>query len=107
LLAGLGGGTLVLSGVNNFFDNLTAGRGFIAFSAIVFGKWTPVGTALATFLFGFIDAVQLRLQALSIKVVPYQFFLALPYITTMFALAIIGSARGPSASGIPYSREGH
>ncbi|WP_446697794.1 ABC transporter permease subunit, partial [Acetomicrobium sp. S15 = DSM 107314] len=52
LLAGLGGAAVTLTGINTFYDNITAGRGFIAFAAIVFGKWNPVGTALATLLFG-------------------------------------------------------
>ena len=105
VLAGFGGGVLILGGLNTFFDNATAGRGFIAFSAIVFGRWAPLAAAASTILFGFFDALQLRLQAISGNVVPYQLFLMLPYAITLLALLWVGSSNGPSASGVPYARE--
>ncbi len=105
VLAGFGGAALVLGGLNLFYDNVTAGRGFIAFAAIVFGRWAPIPVALATLLFGFFDALQLRLQALSGVHVPYQLFLVLPYVVTLVALWLVGSAKGPSANGKPYARE--
>ncbi|KUO49405.1 MAG: hypothetical protein APF76_08515 [Desulfitibacter sp. BRH_c19] len=105
VLAGLGGAAITLGGINTFYDNITAGRGFIAFAAIVFGKWTPVGTALATLLFGMGDALQLRLQAFNIQAIPYQFFLMLPYLITLVALVFMGPSKGPAASGVPYARE--
>lgn len=105
LIAGIGGATLILSGLNNFFDDITSGKGFIAFSAIVFGKWMPLPVVLATLLFGFFDAFQLRLQALGGSIVPYQLFLVLPYATTLVALWIVGASKGPAASGSAYSRE--
>lgn len=105
ILGGMGGAALVLGGLNLFYDNVTAGRGFIAFAAIVFGRWKPPLVALATLLFGFFDALQLRLQASTSNVIPYQFFLMLPYVVTLIALWIVGSASGPAASGKPYTRE--
>ncbi|MGI9952642.1 ABC transporter permease [Moorellaceae bacterium AZ2] len=105
LAAGLGGAAITLSGINTFYDNITAGRGFIAFAAIVFGKWTPLGTALATFIFGTGEALQLRLQAFNLQL-PYQFFLMLPYALTLIALIFfMGPARGPAASGVPYVKD--
>jgi ABC-type uncharacterized transport system permease subunit len=105
MLAGIGGGTMVLGNLNLFYDNVTAGRGYIAFAAIVFGRWAPVATALTTVMFGFFDALQLRLQSMSGNSLPYQIFVALPYIVTLLALLLVGSAKGPSASGKPYARE--
>lgn len=105
VLAGIGGGTLVLGNLNLFYDNVTAGRGYIAFAAIVFGRYRPAATALTTLMFGFFDALQLRLQSFGGNAVPYQLFVALPYIVTLIALLIVGSAKGPSASGKAYSRE--
>jgi ABC-type uncharacterized transport system permease subunit len=106
LLAGLGGAAVTLTGINTFYDNITAGRGFIAFAAIVFGKWNPVGTALATLLFGAGDAFQLRLQALGFKL-PYQFFLMLPYVLTLLVLVFfMGPSKGPVASGQAYVKGG-
>lgn len=105
MMAGIGGAALILGGLNLFYDNITSGRGFIAFAAIIFGRWAPVATALTTLLFGFFDALQLRLQAMSTNELPYQIFLVLPYVVTLLALWLVGSARGPSASGKPYARE--
>ena len=104
-LAGLGGAYLTLVLVPYYQDNLTAGRGFIAFAAIVFGKWTPVGTFLACLLFGAADALQLRIQGSGLAI-PYQFMLMLPYVVTLLALlGFVGRAVGPATSGVPYSPE--
>lgn len=105
MLAGVGGSALILGNLNMFYDNVTAGRGYIAFAAIVFGRWKPAATALTTLMFGFFDALQLRLQSISGNTVPYQLFVVLPYVVTLVALLIVGSAKGPSASGKAYSRE--
>lgn len=105
LLAGLGGAAVTLSGINTFYDNITAGRGFIAFAAVVFGKWTAGGTALAALLFGLGDALQLQLQAFNVQW-PSQFFLMMPYLITLSALIFfMGPAKGPAASGQPYVKE--
>lgn len=86
-------------------ENMTAGRGFIAYTAIVFGKWQPVGVAIGTLLFGAADALQLRIQAINPNI-PYQFLIAFPYIVTMVALiSIVGKASWPASYGNPFRRE--
>ncbi|WP_176728946.1 ATP-binding cassette domain-containing protein [Thermogemmatispora onikobensis] len=106
-LAGAGGAALVsASGVNAFQENMTAGRGYVAFAAIVFGRWHPLGILLGVLLFGFGDALQIRLQAYGVNV-PYQLLETLPYVITLLALMLLmRNARGPAASGQPYSTEG-
>ena len=101
LLAALGGAILSIGYLNTFQEGMTAGRGFIAFSAIIFGQYTPLGTLLASLLFGFTDALQLRIQAFGI-LIPYQFLVVLPYIVTLLALFVAGRSKGPAASGAPY-----
>ena len=101
ILAALGGALLSIGYLNTFQEGLTAGRGFIAFSAIIFGRYTPLGTLLASLLFGFTDALQLRIQAFGI-LIPYQFLVVLPYIVTLLALFVAGRSKGPAASGAPY-----
>jgi ABC-type uncharacterized transport system permease subunit len=103
-LAGLGGAYLSVAYMNKFLDNMVAGRGFIALAAVIFGKWKPQGVMWACLLFGFADALQLRLQALGFKI-PYQFLIMLPYVLTLVALAgIVGKTIGPAANGQPYRR---
>lgn len=109
------GGVVLSIGYNNtFIENMTAGRGFIAFSAIVLGKWTAFGSLFASLLFGFADAMQLRIQAgifeplfgaLGIENIPYQFPVMLPYVVTLLALFFIGKMSWPAAAAIPYDRE--
>jgi ABC-type uncharacterized transport system permease subunit len=104
-LAGIGGGLLALAGLGFFTQNMTAGRGFIALAAVVFGRWQPFGTAAAVLLFAVADAFQIRAQALGIDV-PYQFLVILPYIVTLLALALFQRRmRPPSALGIDYRAE--
>ena len=113
-MAAVGGAVLSIGHNSTFIENMTAGRGFIAFSAIVFGKWTPIGTMLASLLFGFADALQLRIQsgilaplygAVGIEEIPYQFAVMMPYVVTLLALFFIGRMHWPSAAAIPYRRE--
>ncbi len=101
IFAAVGGAMLSIGYLNTFQEGLTAGRGFIAFSAIIFGRYTPLGTMLASLLFGFTDALQLRIQAFGI-LIPYQFLVVLPYIVTLLALFVAGRSKGPAASGVPY-----
>jgi ABC-type uncharacterized transport system permease subunit len=101
VMAALGGAALSIGYLNSFQEGMTAGRGFIAFSAIIFGRYAPIGTMLASLLFGFADALQLRIQAFGVKV-PYQFLVMLPYIVTLLALFWAGRFNAPKASGVPY-----
>lgn len=106
LMAGLAGAFLSIGQLNTFQENMSAGRGFIAYTAIIFGKWEPGGIMLGTLLFGLADALQLRIQALNLPI-PYQFLVAFPYIVTLLALVLfVGKATWPAASGQPFKREG-
>jgi ABC-type uncharacterized transport system permease subunit len=105
-MSGLAGAFLSIGLLGAFQENMTAGRGFIAYTAIVFGKWQPGGVALGTLLFGAADALQLRIMAINPNI-PYQFLIALPYIITLIALVfVVGKASWPAASGTPFKREG-
>lgn len=89
-----------------FMDNISAGRGFIALAAVIFGKWNPKGVLFASVIFAFADALQLRLQSLGFQI-PYQFLVMLPYVLTVVALAgVVGRSKGPAALGKAYSKEG-
>ncbi|GAB6087824.1 ABC transporter permease [Alkaliphilus crotonatoxidans] len=102
MLAGIAGASLSLGDLNVFVKEMTAGRGFIALAAMIFGKWTPFGAMGAALLFGFADALQMRLQGIGI---PSQFIQMIPYIFTMIALAgFVGKATPPAASGQPYDK---
>jgi ABC-type uncharacterized transport system permease subunit len=98
-LAGLGGAFLALN-THQFVKNMSAGRGFIALAAMIFGKWNPLGALAACLLFGYAEAVQMGLQG---REVPTQFVQMIPYVLTMVALVgVIGRARPPAAIGKPY-----
>ncbi|MET0520185.1 MAG: ABC transporter permease [Burkholderiaceae bacterium] len=112
LLCGLAGSYLVLAQNANFSPNMTAGRGFIALAAMIFGKWKPLPTMFACLLFGFLDALAIRLQGVSLPAglgggeVPVQLIQALPYLLTVVLLAgFIGQALAPKALGRPYIKE--
>lgn len=109
LLCGLAGCYLVLAQSASFVPNMTAGRGFMALAALIFGKWRPAGALWACLLFGFLDAVAIRLQGVSLPVVgevPVQWIQALPYGLTVVLLAgFIGKAVAPKALGTPYVKE--
>ena len=108
-LCGLAGAYLVLAQSASFSPNMTAGRGFMALAALIFGRWHPVGALWACLLFGFLDAAAIRLQGVplpGIGEVPVQAIQALPYVLTVVLLAgFIGKAVAPQALGRPYSRE--
>ncbi len=100
LCGGLAGGTLVLAQVGTFAEGMSAGRGFVAIAIVALGRWNPVGAALASLLFGMASALQFLFQALSLDI-PYQIFLALPYILTLLALALAsGRYAAPAALGM-------
>ena len=106
-LGGLAGANLTLEQVGSFSENMTSGRGFIALAANIFGRWTPVGSYLASLLFGFAEAIEIRMQSFSSVIqIPVQFFLMLPYILVVIVLAgFMGRAVGPAAVGKPYEKE--
>lgn len=104
-LAGMGGATLSIFLSSSFSRNMTAGRGFMALAALIFGKWKPVPTALACLLFGLADALQIQLQGVKLgKIeIPVQFIQILPYIVTILVLAgLVGQARAPKALGTSF-----
>ncbi len=108
VLSALAGCSLVLALNPQFIPNMTAGRGYMALAAMIFGKWHPVGAMLACVLFGFLDALSIRLQGASIGgvSVPVQAIQALPYVLTVVLLAgFIGRAYAPKALGVPYVKE--
>ena len=88
---------------------MSAGKGYLALAAMIFGKWKPVPTLLACLLFGFVDALQLRLQGFEfpfIGEIPVQFTIMLPYVLTVVILAgFVGKIQAPRASGIPYEKD--
>ena len=98
-MAGLAGATLVLAQAGTFVEGMSAGRGFIAIAVVVLGRWHPLGVAAGAAMFGAAAALQFLLQALELSL-PYQAFLALPYVLTLAALAgVAGRARPPAALG--------
>ncbi len=104
-LAGLSGAYLSIGLLNYFSTNMTGGRGFIAYTAIVFGRWQPIGVMLASLLFGTADALQLRMQGLGLNV-PSQFLVSLPYVVTLIALVVfVGRGGAPAAYALPWRRE--
>jgi simple sugar transport system permease protein len=104
LLAGLGGAYLSIGQNSLFTRNMTAGRGFIALAALIFGKWHPVGAFLACLLFGLADATAIRMQG--VVQVPVEFIQIIPYVLTLVVLAgFIGRATPPRAIGVPYMKE--
>ena len=101
-IAGLGGAYFTLGSLGNFQKEMTAGAGFIALAAVIFGRWDPIRATLAALLFGFASNLQNVLGAIG-SPVPSEFMLMLPYIVTIFAVAgLVGQSRGPAASGKPY-----
>lgn len=104
-LAGLGGAYLTLVHIKFFTEGISAGKGFIALAALIFGRWHPVGTVFACLLFGATEALQLRIQALNLNI-PYQLLTMLPYLVALFALVgLAGKSTPPAALGVPYIKE--
>jgi len=105
VFAGLGGASLSIFLASSFSRNMTAGRGFMALAALIFGKWQPLAAAGACLLFGLADALQIRLQGVVLwgsQPVPVQFIQILPYALTILVLAgFVGHSRAPRALGLP------
>lgn len=101
-IAGLGGAYFTLGSVGAFNKEMTAGAGYIALAAVIFGRWDPIRATLAALLFGFASNLQNVLGIIG-SPVPSEFMLMLPYVVTIFAVAgLVGKSRGPAASGKPY-----
>ena len=102
-LAALGGVFLAMAELDLYSDGMSAGRGFIALAAVIFGRWTPLGATGAALFFGFFAALQYTLQRAG---VPSELMQALPYLAALVALAgFAGRVRAPAADGIPYVRQ--
>ncbi|GAA4686993.1 ABC transporter permease [Frondihabitans cladoniiphilus] len=101
-IAGLGGAFFTLGDLGSFQKTMTAGAGYIALAAVIFGRWDPIRATLAALLFGFASNLQSVLSAVG-SPVPSEFMLMLPYVVTILAVAgLVGQSRGPAASGKPY-----
>lgn len=101
-IAGIGGAYFTLGSVGAFQKEMTAGAGFIALAAVIFGRWDPIRATLAALLFGFASNLQNVLSIIG-SPVPSEFMLMLPYVVTIFAVAgFVGRVRGPAAAGKPY-----
>jgi simple sugar transport system permease protein len=102
LVAGLGGAFFTVGSVGAFGKNMTSGKGFIALAALIFGRWSPLGSLAAALVFGFADQIQLVLTSIG-TTIPSQFMLMAPYLATIFAVAgLVGKVRAPKADGKPY-----
>jgi ABC-type uncharacterized transport system permease subunit len=105
LLAGIGGSQLALAGIGLFTQNMTAGRGFIALAAVIFGRWRVLGVAAAVLMFATADAFQFRAGALGINI-PDPFLIMLPYLAALLALAgLLRNMRPPAALATNYFRD--
>lgn len=110
MLAGVGGAYLSLAYAPAWLENMTAGRGWIALALVIFAAWNPLYALAGSYLFGGIDALSLRMQAMGIMVQPF-FLKMLPYIFTILVLILVTrKAAGvrigaPRALGVPYDRE--
>lgn len=109
ILCGMSGSALSTALGAGFIRDMSAGKGFLALAAMIFGRWKPVPTLLACFLFAFVDALQGRLQGVSLPLIgeiPVQFTIMLPYVITVVILAgFAGKMMAPKASGIPYEKD--
>lgn len=109
VLCGIAGTSLSTALGAAFVRDMSAGKGFLALAAMIFGKWKPVPTLMACLLFGFVDALQGRLQGVDLPLIgeiPFQFTIMLPYIFTVVILAgFVGRIDAPRASGIPFEKE--
>ena len=105
MMAGFAGAYFTLGSVGRFDEVMTAGRGFIALAAMIFGNWTPLGALVAGLLFGFANSLASNLAILRVKI-PSEFLLMTPYVITMVVLAgVVGRGQMPAADGTPYDKE--
>ena len=105
-VAGLGGAFFTLGAVGLFSKEMTAGKGFIALAALIFGRWSPLGAVAAALIFGFADNLQGLLTIIGTPI-PSEFMLMAPYVATIIAVSgFVGKVRAPAADGIAYKRGG-
>lgn len=105
MIAGLGGAYFTIGAVGRFDEIMTAGKGFIGLAAMIFGKWTPIGSFLSSLIFGFADSLQVKLQILSVPIAT-EFLQMTPYIITIIVLAgVVGRALPPAAEGEAYEKQ--
>jgi simple sugar transport system permease protein len=105
-VAGLGGAFFTLGAVGSFSKEMTAGKGFIALAALIFGRWSPLGAVAAALIFGFADNLQ-GILTITGTPIPSEFMLMAPYIATIIAVSgFVGRVRAPAADGVPYKRGG-
>jgi simple sugar transport system permease protein len=112
LIAGIGGAYFSLGVVGTFEDGMTRGQGFVALAAMIFGNWNPIGGFLAALLFGFANALQVKMQIIQPVLpfinlpVPPEFLQMAPYILTIIVVAgVVGRTRPPAAEGKPYEKQ--
>lgn len=112
LIAGIAGAYFSLGVVGTFEDGMTRGQGFVALAAMIFGNWNPIGAFLAALLFGFADALQVKMQILQPVLpfveqsIPPEFLQMAPYILTIIVVAgVVGRSRAPAAEGKPYEKQ--
>jgi simple sugar transport system permease protein len=112
VIAGVGGAYFSLGVVGTFEDGMTRGQGFVALAAMIFGNWNPIGAFMAALLFGFANALQVKMQILQPVVpiinqpIPPEFLQMVPYILTIIVVAgVVGRAVAPAAEGKPYEKQ--
>jgi general nucleoside transport system permease protein len=102
MVAGIGGAFLTIGSVGFFNKDISSGLGFIALAAMIFGRWTPLGSVAASLLFGFATTLALVLSTLNVPI-PSYFLLMTPCVATIVAVAgLVGKVRAPAADGKPY-----
>ena len=106
MLMGMGGAFLSMAQFNAFTFGVISGRGWVCIALVVFGQWSPWKCLAGALLFGFVDALQLRLQASGVIQLPYQVFLMMPFVLTIVAMALVSrSATPPAALLVPFRKE--
>lgn len=105
VFGGLAGASLSIGLLSRFVDGMSAGKGFIALAAMIFGNWNPIGAVGATLLFGASTSLSTIFQLMGIQNIPSQFFNMIPYVLTMLILAgFVGRSVAPAADGVPYKK---
>ncbi|MGI9006650.1 MAG: ABC transporter permease [Streptosporangiaceae bacterium] len=103
-VAGIGGAYITVGSTGFFAKDISSGLGFIALAAMIFGRWTPLGSVAAAMLFGVSDSLAIVLSSLNPQI-PSEFLLMIPYLATIFAVVgLVGKVRAPAADGQPYAK---